>query len=301
MCAGRKRWPASVGDILGDIFRAIVLGIVQGLTEFLPVSSSAHLIVVPWLAGWEPFGLAFDVAIHLGTLAAVLIYFRRDLLAIAAGSVRGLPTMRRGRMPEDHAARLGIYIVLGSIPAAVVGLLIESRINDFFHTEPLSRPALAALAVLLIVVGLLLGAADRYGRRHPGRSFESIGLRDALVIGLVQSTALFPGVSRSGSTIIAGLFIGLSRPVAARFSFILGIPIVFGAGTREIYNLTQEGIPADERIVFAVGVVTAAIVGYAAIAGLLRFLQRSSTDVFVLYRACLGAALLVLLVIGFRA
>lgn len=300
MCAGPKSWLAEVAE-LGDIFRAIVLGIVQGLTEFLPVSSSAHLVIVPWLFGWEPFGLAFDVATHMGTLAAVLIYFRRDLWAIALGTLRGLPTMGRGRMPEDHAARLGIYLVLGSIPAAVVGLLIEERIDEFFHTEPLSRGALAMLAVMLISVGLLLGVADRYGRRGPGRTFESIGLRDALLIGVAQSTALFPGVSRSGSTIIAGLFSGLSRPVAARFSFILGVPIVFGAGMREMVNLARAGIPADERMVFAVGVLTAGCVGYLAISGLLRFLQRSSTDVFVLYRVCIGAGLLVLLLVGFRA
>lgn len=285
---------------MGDIFRAIVLGIVQGLTEFLPVSSSAHLIIVPWAAGWEPFGLAFDVATHLGTLAAVLIYFRQDLLYIARGTLRGLPTMRRRRMPEDHAARLGVYIVLGSIPAAVTGLLIESRIDEYFHTEPLSRAALTMLSVMLIAVGLLLGVADRYGRRRAGRGFESIGLRDALVIGAAQATALFPGVSRSGSTIIAGLFSGLSRPVAARFSFILGIPIVFGAGMREMVALAREGIPAEERMVFAVGIVTAGIVGYLAIAGLLRFLQRSSTDVFVVYRVVIGVSMLALLAAGFR-
>ncbi|HUG15001.1 MAG TPA: undecaprenyl-diphosphatase UppP [Thermomicrobiales bacterium] len=286
---------------MGDIARAIVLGIVQGLTEFLPISSSAHLIVVPWLFGWEPFGLAFDVATHLGTLAAVLVYFRRDLLAIARGTLRGLPAMRRRRMPEDHAGRLGVYIIIGSIPAAGAGLLIEGYIDQLFHTEPLSRWALAVLAVMLIAVGLLLGAADRYGRRRSGREFEQIGLRDALLIGAAQATALFPGVSRSGSTIIAGLFSGLSRPVAARFSFILGIPVVFGAGMRELSRLARDGIAADERTIFAVGVVTAGAVGYLAIAGLLRFLQRSSTDVFVLYRVCVGVGLLTLLAAGFRA
>jgi undecaprenyl-diphosphatase len=157
------------------------------------------------------------------------------------------------------------------------------------------------LAVMLIGVGLLLGAADRYGRRRQGRGFESIGLRDALVIGLAQSAALFPGVSRSGSTIIAGLFSCMTRPVAARFSFLLGIPIIFGAGMREIITLFQDGIPPEERAIFAVGIVTAAIVGYLSIAGLLRFLQRQSTDVFVVYRVAIGVTLLLLLVTGFRA
>lgn len=284
-----------------DVVRAIILGALQGVTEFLPISSSAHLVIVPWLFGWEPFGLAFDVSIHLGTLGAVLVYFFSDIKAMVQGFFRGLPHLRKGKLPEDHSARLGLFIIAGTFPALIVGLLVESRIDEYFHTEPLSRTALAILALMLIIVGLLLGVADRYGRRRAGRGFESIGLRDALIVGLAQATALFPGVSRSGSTIIAGLFSGMTRPVAARFSFLLGIPIVFGAGMREIYRLLQEGIPRDERVVFAVGIITAAIVGYISIAGLLRFLQRQSTDVFVIYRVCIGITILLLLASGFRA
>jgi undecaprenyl-diphosphatase len=284
-----------------DLIRAFILGIIQGTTEFLPISSSAHLILVPWLLGWEPFGLAFDVSIHLGTLAAVLVYFYADLKAMVLGFFKGLPELRHGRLPEDHAARLGLYIIAGTFPALIVGVLIESRIDEYFHTEPLSRTALAMLALLLLGVGLLLGVADRYGRRREGRGFESLGLRDALIVGLAQATALFPGVSRSGSTIIAGLFRGMSRPVAARFSFLLGIPIIFGAGMREVLRLFQQGIPPDERGVFAVGILTAGVVGYISIAGLLRFLQRQSTDVFVVYRVALGLMVLSLLAAGFRA
>src|SRR5690606_22153196 len=180
---------------------------------------------------------------------------RRDLFVIVTETLRGLPRLYRGQLPEAHAGRMGVYIALGSFPAAITGLLIESRIDEYFHTEPISRSALALLALMLVVVGMLLGVAARYSRRNGNRAFDSIGLRDVLVIGVAQATALLPGVSRSGSTIIAGLFSGLSRPVAARFSFILGIPLVFGAGMREMYQLWQEGIPRDERAVFAVGII----------------------------------------------
>jgi undecaprenyl-diphosphatase len=284
-----------------DLLRAIILGALQGLTEFLPISSSAHLILVPWLFGWEPFGLAFDVSLHLGTLAAVLTYFFQDLKQMALGALRALPGLARGRLPDDPIARLGLYVIPGTIPAAVVGLLAESAIDEYFHQEPLSRTALLLMTLMLIVMGLLLGVADRYGRRNGQREFHALGLRDAVLVGVAQAFALLPGVSRSGSTITAGLFSGMSRPVAARFSFLLGVPIVFGAGMMGVLDLVQEGIPAGERDVFFAGVLTAAVVGYAAVAGLMRFLQQRSTDVFVVYRALLGLSLLLLLAAGFRA
>jgi undecaprenyl-diphosphatase len=283
-----------------DVLRAIVLGIVQGLTEFLPISSSAHLIIVPWLLGWEPFGLAFDVALHLGTLAATLIYFRRDLWAMLTGVLGSWRQLLRGRLPHDPMGRLGLYIALGSVPAAVVGLLAKSAIDEYFHQDPISRAALAISALMLIVMGLLLGAADRYGARHDGRSFHTLGLRDALLVGLAQAFALLPGVSRSGSTITAGLFAGMSRPVAARFSFLLGVPIVLGAGLTEMLDLAREGIPAGDRDVFVAGILTAGLVGYLAIAGLMRYLQHRSIDVFVIYRLVLGSLVLLLLATGFR-
>lgn len=289
-----------------DIVKAIILGVVQGLTEFLPISSSAHLIYVPWLFGWEPFGLAFDVATHLGTLLAVLIYFRNDLLAMAFGVLRSWRRLPRGRLPDDPMGKLGLFIVLGSIPAVVAGLIAEDAINEYFHQEPISRTALALSAVTMIAMGLLLGAADRFGRRNHAhgsgnREFHSLGLRDALIVGFAQSFALLPGVSRSGSTITAGLFAGMSRPVAARFSFLLGTPIILGAGLNETLDIARDGIPADERGVFVAGVVSAFVVGYLAIAGLIHYLSRRSIDVFVIYRVVVGLGILLLLAAGFRA
>jgi undecaprenyl-diphosphatase len=286
---------------MNDLLRAIILGALQGVTEFLPISSSAHLIIVPWLFGWEPYGLAFDVSLHLGTLAAVLTYFFHDLKQMALGALRALPGLARGRLPDDPMARLGLYVVPGTIPAAVVGLLAEDAIETYFHQEPLSRTALLLLTIMLILLGLLLGAADRYGRRNGHREVHALRLRDAVIVGVAQAFALLPGVSRSGSTITAGLFSGMSRPVAARFSFLLGVPIVFGAGMMGVLDLIREGIPAGERDAFFAGVLTAAIVGYAAVAGLMRFLQHRSTDVFVVYRVLLGVGMLILLAFGFRS
>lgn len=283
-----------------DILRAILLGIVQGLTEFLPISSSAHLIIVPWLFGWKPFGLSFDVATHLGTLAAVFVFFRRDLYEMALGVLSGWRSVLRGRLPEDEMGRLGLFIVAATIPAAVAGLLLESMVDEYFHQDPISATAMVVLALLLIGMGLLLGIADRYGQRQPGRGLRQIGFRTAIFVGLAQMLAIVPGASRSGSTITAGLFAGLERATAARFSFLLGVPIILGAGTKEMVDLAREGIPAGERGVFIAGVLTAAVVGYAAIAGLIRFLQNHSTDVFVVYRLALGVTLLVLVAAGFR-
>ena len=285
---------------MNDILRAIVLGAVQGLTEFLPISSSGHLIVVPWLFGWEPFGLAFDVAVHLGTLSAVLLYFFSDLRAMALGGLRALPELARGRMPADPMGRLAVLIAAGTVPAVVAGLLLEEPIDAYFHADDVSHSAIVILALLLIAMGLLLGVADRYGRRREGRDIATVGWRDALLVGCAQALALLPGVSRSGATITTGLFRGMTRADAARFSFLLGVPIILGAGLREMVDLARDGIPAGERGVFIAGVLTAAIVGYVAIAGLMRFLQHRSTDVFVIYRLGLGVSLLLLVLAGFR-
>ncbi|MCO5176388.1 MAG: undecaprenyl-diphosphatase UppP [Thermomicrobiales bacterium] len=284
-----------------DILKAIILGIVQGLTEFLPISSSAHLIIVPWLLGWEPFGLAFDVATHLGTLMAVLVYFRDDLLAMIRGVLAGLPDLRRGRLPDDQMGRIGLFIAVATVPAAIAGFLFESTIDDYFHSDPISGTAMVVLALLLMGMGLLLGIADRVGRQRAGRGLQQVTFRTALLVGFAQMLAIVPGVSRSGSTITAGLFAGLERATAARFSFLLGVPIILGAGLKEMISLAGDGIPAGERGVFIAGVLTAAVVGYFAIAVLIRYLQRHSTDIFVIYRVALGIGLLLLVAGGFRA
>ncbi|HEX5166716.1 MAG TPA: undecaprenyl-diphosphate phosphatase, partial [Thermomicrobiales bacterium] len=260
----------------------------------------------PWLFGWEPFGLAFDVALHMGTLLAVLIYFRNDLLAMLFGVLRSWRGLLRGQVPDDQMGRLGLYIVAGTIPAVVIGLLVESAIDEYFHQDPVSRTALALSAVTLIAMGVLLGAADRFGRRYGvpesgGRQLRELGLRDAVIVGLAQSFALLPGVSRSGSTITAGLFAGMSRPVAARFSFLLGVPIILGAGMKESLDVVRDGIPAGERGVFIAGIISAFVVGYLAIAGLMQYLNRHSVDIFVIYRVVVGVGILLLLAAGVRA
>jgi undecaprenyl-diphosphatase len=283
-----------------DILKAVILGILQGLTEFLPVSSSAHLVIVPWAFGWEPFGLAFDVSLHLGTLIAVFIYFRNELLAMITGVLRSWRTLLRGKVPHDEMGRLGIYIALASIPGAIAGLLFESKLDDFFHKDPISGTAIVLLGAVLALMGILLGIADRYSRTLQSRDIRHISFAIALTIGVAQMFAIFPGVSRSGSTITAGLFSGLSRPAAARFSFLLGVPLILGAGLKAMADLARDGIPAGERGVFIAGFITAAIVGYLAVAGLIRYLQRHSTDIFVVYRVLLGISLIVLVAAGFR-
>jgi undecaprenyl-diphosphatase len=282
-----------------DVFRAIVLGMVQGLTEFLPISSSAHLIVVPWLFGWESFGLAFDVALHLGTLSAILAYFRRELVAIPRGLLAERGELARGRLPADPMARLGIYIVIGSVPAGTAGLLGEGLIERAFHGDPISDAAIVAIAIVLMLAGIVLELADRRGmriERPPGEA--PVSFRQAMMVGVAQTLALIPGASRSGTTIAAGLFAGLSRPDAARFSFLLGVPLIAGAGFKQMAEVAIDGFGGVGPAVFIIGMLTAAATGYAAIAGLLRFLQRRPVTVFVAYRIALGVGLLLLLAVG---
>lgn len=284
-----------------NLLQALVLGVIQGLTEFLPISSSAHLIIVPWLADWEPFGLAFDVALHIGTLTAILSYFRRELLQMARRTLASWVDLRGRRWPEDPEARLGIAIVLATIPAATFGLVFEQLIEEFFHGGDLSTAAIMTIALVLIALGFVLAIADRWlVRRGSGMAERELTLRRALLIGLAQSLALIPGASRSGTTIAAGLLVGLNRPAAARFSFLLGVPLITGAGIKQSWDVIQHGAGGVGWEVFLVGMVTAAVVGYLAIAGLLRFLARRSVDVFVGYRLMLGLLLIGLLSAGVR-
>jgi undecaprenyl-diphosphatase len=281
-----------------DILQAILLGIVQGLTEFLPISSSAHLIIIPWLLGWESFGLAFDVALHLGTLAAILTYFRHELISIPRNLIRERTELRRGRLPADPSARIGIFIVVATVPAALVGLFAEDAIDRVFHAEPITQGAILAIAIVLIVVALVMEYADRHGSANI--EGKDITLRQALIIGVAQTLALIPGASRSGTTITAGLFVGLSRADAARFSFLLGVPLIAGAGLKQMVELAANGSSDVSLSVFVAGIVSAALTGYAAIAGLLRFLQRRPLTVFVVYRVALGISLIVLIALGFE-
>jgi undecaprenyl-diphosphatase len=261
-----------------DLLQAAVLGAVQGLTEFLPVSSSGHLIMVPFLLGWPAHSQAFDLALHLGTTAALAWFFWADWLALIRGFVRGL-TSSEARQ-SDPNWRFALLVLLGSIPAGIIGVVAEKPIEDLFRSPVLN-------AGLLIVFGLVLLAADRWASLK--RSMEDLVWPDALIMGLAQAIALMPGVSRSGITITAGLFRGLDRPTAARFSFLLSGPIILGAA---VFKL-RTGIPSAELGGALVGIAVSAIVGFFAIGLLLRYLQRNSLLVFVIYRVLFGALVIV--------
>jgi undecaprenyl-diphosphatase len=266
---------------------AIVLGIVQGLTEFLPISSTGHLRIVPAFLGWEDPGAAFTAVTQLGTMAAVLLYFRHDLLRISLAWLRSLRD-RPARRELD--ARLGWYIVLGTIPIGIFGVLFKDQIET-------GARDLYLIGTALIVLGLVLLWAERVGTRD--RSIEQIQAKDGLAVGFAQALALIPGVSRSGSTITAGLFLGLDRPSAARFSFLLSVPAVVLSGLLELGSILtgDEGQHVSTgRLVLAT--VLAFVTGYAAIAWMLRYLTSHSTVIFVVYRVALGAVVLVLVAAG---
>jgi undecaprenyl-diphosphatase len=275
------------------IFEAIILGIIQGIAEFAPISSSAHLIIVPWLFGWESAalnGLAFDVALHLGTLAAVLIYFWNDLWAILKA---GLASVAQFRIGNDLNRRLAWMIVLGTIPAVIAGFFLEDIIDATFHANGVDIPPAVMITVALVLFGfgLLMLFVDTVARHD--RPLARIRFLDAFLIGLAQMLALFPGVSRSGSTITAGLALGFQRDVAARFSFLLSVPVTLGAGLRGLVDLFQSwqmgALVVTDLIVIAVGVVSAGVAGYLAIHFLLQFLRTRGVAVFVIYRGVVAA------------
>ncbi|MBA2629785.1 MAG: undecaprenyl-diphosphate phosphatase [Thermoleophilaceae bacterium] len=270
-----------------SLIEAIVLGIVQGLTEFLPISSTGHLRIVPAIMGWEDPGAAFTAVTQLGTMAAVLIYFRADLNRIARAWLRSL---RDKAARRELDARLGWYIVLGTIPIGIFGLAFKDQIET-------GARDLYLIGVALIVLGLVLLVAERVGTRE--RNLEQITRRDGLAIGFAQALALVPGVSRSGATITAGLFMGLDRTAAARFSFLLSIPAVVLSGGLELGSIVS-GEEGDDTSAVALLVATllAFVSGYASIAFLLSFLTRHSTVVFVVYRVALGVLVLALVGAG---
>lgn len=297
--AAVTRWRGNRYDQAMTLWQAVVLGVVQGLTEFLPVSSSAHLLVVPWLLGWEEPGLAFDAALHLGTLVAVAVYFWRDLLAMARafpGAILHPGAVLRSDALTDVPARLALLIALGTVPALGVGLVGQRAIDAVYHPgEGTPDGAIVAVAVALIGLALLLLLAERVARHV--RRMASLTVRDALIVGVAQAGALIPGVSRSGATITAGLFRGLTRADAARFSFLLGVPIVAAAGMKGVLDILSSGVDAGALGVFTAGLVASALAGFAAIWGLLRYLQQASTVVFIVYRIALGVLLLVLVLV----
>jgi undecaprenyl-diphosphatase len=269
-------------DLWTASWHAVGLGVVQGLTEFLPISSTAHLKVVPVLLGWGDPGVAVTAVIQLGSIAAVIAYFRRDLAEVLSAVADAL----RRRDGSDPAARLGFAIVVGTVPILLAGLAIK-RFWPGYEDSPLR--SLTAIAVVSIVMALLLAVAELVGRRR--RTLEDTRPRDGLLVGLAQALALIPGVSRSGSTLTAALFDGWQRPAAARFSFLLGIPAITLAGLAELSSAFSS--PAGGGLVpMLLGILSAAVVSWLAIAWLLRFLQRHSTWIFVGYRLLFGLLLL---------
>jgi len=275
-----------------NVLQAVILGIIQGLTEFIPISSSAHLIIVPWLFGWEDKlinSLTFDVALHLGTLAAVLAYFARDWVRLLKA---GLASIAERRIGGDPDRKMAWFLIIGTIPAVVVGLLAEKKIEHLFHQPdaPHQGSSMIAMAVIIAVLGALLFMAERLARHV--RTMDQLSLRDIVLIGLAQALAVFPGVSRSGSTITAGLALGLTRETAARFSFLLSAPIIGGAGAKSLltifHDIQAHGMAGFDIVAFASGFAAAALSGYLCITYLLRFLQKHPTTIFVFYRWALA-------------
>jgi undecaprenyl-diphosphatase len=257
-----------------NLLDAALLGLVQGITEFLPISSTAHLRIVPLLLGKEDPGAAFTAVLQLGTLLAVMGFFVRDLVGMAAA----LLDPARRRTPE---ARTLVYLVVGTVPIGVAGLLLRHAIEGPLRGVPI-------IATALIVVGVLMGVVDR--RAGQRRELAEINLRDAILVGCAQMLALVPGVSRSGITLVAGMALGFRRDAAARFSFLLSVPAVAAAGVFELPKVLHA--VGDNRVPLMVGLTVAAVSGYASIAWLLRFLRSRPTTLFVVYRIALGIVLL---------
>jgi undecaprenyl-diphosphatase len=268
-----------------NLIRAFLLGILQGATEFLPVSSSGHLVLVPWLLRWESPGLAFDAVVHWGTALAVIVYFWEDwvsLIGATLRSPRGLGASRRNPAPdpaESSRRSLAWLIVLGTVPGVLAGFFLE----DFFEGM-FSRPV--AAAGFLLVTAALLVASERLGRRQ--RELQELGWVDALVVGVGQALAIFPGISRSGATIAAGLMQGVRREPAARFSFLLATPIILGAGLLKVIELARMGGLMAQTPVLIAGFAAAAVVGFGCIHFLLQYLQRRRLYPFAAYCALFG-------------
>lgn len=268
-----------------DIVQAIILGIVQGATEFIPISSSGHLILIPWWFNWPVPSLELNVIIQLGTLLAVLIYFWRDWLRVLGG---GLNLLRTRRL-DDPDSRLFVFLVIGSIPAGVAGLLLKDFFDQVFQNAPM------AAFFLLVTAGLLI-LSEHSGK--PARTMAEMTWQDAILIGVGQMAALFPGVSRSGSTIAAGLLRGIKREDAARFSFLLGTPAFLGAGLLSVLDLIAEGNFSSQLPLLVGGFVSAAVVGYLTIAFLLAYLRQRRLYIFAVYCAAFGLISLLAALLG---
>ncbi|MGJ9423882.1 undecaprenyl-diphosphate phosphatase [Aeromicrobium sp. CF3.5] len=267
-----------------DLLRAVVLGVVQGLTEFLPISSSAHLAIVPKLLGWEDPGAAYTAVVQIGTELAVILYFWRDIWTIGSGWVRGVFS---ASARQESEWRMGWFIIIGSLPIVVLGLLLQDLIDSEFRN-------LVVIGTTLIVLGVVLGIAEKVGRKV--KPLDQMNARDAVLLGLAQAGALVPGVSRSGATISMGLFLGYERAVATRYAFLLAIPAVVGAGVYKLKDIGGDNAYGVGPTI--VGTVISFIVGLAVIHWLLRYVSTRSYAPFVAYRIGLGAVVLILVGAG---
>ncbi|MFN2367126.1 MAG: undecaprenyl-diphosphatase UppP [Desulfurivibrionaceae bacterium] len=268
-----------------NILYAIILGFVQGATEFLPISSSGHLVLAAHLLGLEDVSLAFDVALHLGTLLAILVYFRNDFLLMG----RALLFVKLPDGDEVFYRKLAIYIVIATIPGVLAGLFIGGYAETYLR-QPL------VVASTLGGVALFLLWAERAGKKS--RDFHKLGLRDAVVVGLAQALAIVPGVSRSGVTMTTGLFLDLDRPTAARFSFMMAAPIIFGAGVYKIPDMLHEGSQGGQFGFYLAGFLSSAFFGYMFIAWLIKFIRARTFDIFAYYRLGLAALIYLLVFLG---
>lgn len=262
-----------------NVFHAFVLGLVQGLGEFLPISSSAHLIITPWLFKWPDPGLGFDVALHWGTLLAVLGYFWQDILLIIKGFFHSLMPATRD-LQNNIYQKMAWLLIIASIPGAVIGKLLEQKAEHAFRNPLLIAATISGFAIVLLL-------ADWYGKKL--KNLDRITKLDALLIGIGQAVAVIPGVSRSGATIATGLFLGFKREDAARFSFLMSAPIIFGAGLVAL----KDGIGGVTPAEMLVGFVTAAVFGFLSIKYMLRYLAKHDYKIFVWYRLALAALILV--------
>lgn len=272
------------------LIEVIVLAAVQGITEFLPVSSTAHLALIPWLLRWNDPGLAFDVALHVGTLVAVLLYFLKewvDLTLVGFGMKPVFASERSsGRAPElGHNRALIWFLALATIPAGVAGWLFHKQVETTWRSPFI-------IAAAMILVALVMAWGEKAGRQQKG--LESVGLADSLWIGFSQAIALVPGVSRSGITITGGLFRGLKRETAARFSFLLSTPIIAGAALQELLGFPHHRVPEGMGTPFGLGVLVSAVVGYATISYFLKYLQFGTFKIFIYYRIIFGIIVLAL-------
>lgn len=270
-----------------NILQAIVLGLIQGLTEFIPVSSSAHLEIVPVLLGWGDPGAAFTAVIQFGTLLAAIIYFFPDIVRMIRGFFRGLAT----RKPlEDPDSRLAWLVIIGTIPIVILGLLFKDHIESTLRS-------LWIVSTMVIVVAILMELAERYAAKRERREIDQLNVKDALAVGFGQCLALIPGSSRSGSTIMAALFRGIDRAAAARFSFLMSLPAIAAAGLLELVH-EKDHLASLGWTSIIVATVVAFVSGYASIYFLLRFLKTHTTRVFIIYRIVLGIVMFALLASG---